>query len=230
MPKSDWGSGTTGALSGAASGAMIGSVVPGIGTAIGAGVGGLAGFFGGLFGGKKKKKPKRVSTLDPRQEKLYAAQEQGLYGKGEFADLYNFDANAANQNFDANVAAPAYRQFNEDVIPGITGQFRGNNLQNSTYAGESLSRAGRDVQEGLNAARSNMQYQGTQQAKQNKASAINDFLGRSTFAYEQSDAESPNGIDQILNSLGPATGKWVENYFNKPANATAAPAQPVTLK
>lgn len=229
MPKPAWGNAAGGAASGAATGAMFGSVVPGIGTAVGAVAGGAAGFFSGLFGGKKKQKKKnKYSTLDPRQEKLYAQQEAALNGQGEFADLYNFDPEAANANFEANVARPAYRNFNESVIPGITGQFRGANLQNSTYAGEGLARAGRDVQEGLNAARSNMIYQGTQQAKQNKMSAIENILNRSTFAYGPDDEQAPNGIDQILDSMGPAAGKWVENYFNSKQNAPAATAAATT--
>lgn len=216
MPKPSWGS----AFSGAGTGAALGSTAGPWGTV----VGGAAGFFTGLFGGGKKKKgkPKKYSTLDPRQEKLYAQQEAALNGEGEFADLYNFDPEAANANFEANVARPAYRQFNEEVIPGITGQFRGNNLQNSTYAGEGLARAGRDVQEGLNTARSNVIYQGTQEAKKNKMSAIENMLNRSTFAYDTGGEQEPSTIDQILDSLGPATGKWVENYFNSKQNAPAA--------
>lgn len=205
----NWGSGATGAASGAAAGSTFGPV----GTAAGAVIGGIA----GLFGSKKKKKksPKRVSAFDPMQEGVYKDQVDALRGQGQFADLYNYDADVANSNFDMNVANPANRQFQEDIIPQITGQFRGNNLQNSTYAGEGLAKAGRQVQEGLNAARSQMHYQGQNDVMNRKANAIENTLNRSTFAYQRPEAETPNMMDQIMNSVGPAAGKWLESYMNK---------------
>lgn len=222
-----FGHGVGGAAGGAATGAALGSVVPGIGTAIGAGVGALTGGLFGLFGKKKKKgKPKKVSTLDPQQEKLYGDYQKSLYGEGPFGDLYNYNAEAANQNFDQNVAKPAQRQFQESTIPGITGQFRGNNLMNSTYAGESLSRAGRDVQENLDAQRSNMHYQGQQDVLNRKQGSIDKILNMQTFAYQKPGAQQPSYIDQVLNSAGPAVGQWFADYLTKKGSTPATTAQP----
>lgn len=220
MPKADWGSGLAGVASGAATGSMFGP----IGTAGGAILGGVM----GLFGGKKKKKPKPVSTLDPQQQALYKQHMAGLRGEGQFADLYKYDVEGANANFDANVSRPAYRNFQENIIPGITGQFRSQNLMNSSYTGEALGRAGRNVQENLDAQRSNMIFNGQQQANQNKINGINSALDRQTMAYQKPGPQSPSTIDQILGSLGGDSGKWLADYFNKKPGISSSSA-PVSM-
>lgn len=227
MPKADWGAGAGGAASGAISGASIGSIIPGVGTAIGAGVGGIIGGISGLFGGKKKKKPKKRSTLDPQQQALYNDYIASIRGEGPMKDMYNFDAEGYNDVFDKTIGRQANRNFQENVIPGITGQFRSNNLMNSSYAGESLARAGRDVQENLDALRSQNVFAGQQQAQQNKQNAINSVLGTQTFAYDKPGAQSPGVIDQILGSVGPAAGEWFADYLKKGNTATAPAATPV---
>ncbi len=227
MPKADWGAGAGGAASGAISGASIGSIIPGVGTAIGAGVGGIIGGISGLFGGKKKKKPKKRSTLDPQQQSLYNDYIASIRGEGPMKDMYNFDAEGYNDVFDKTIGRQANRNFQENVIPGITGQFRSNNLMNSSYAGESLARAGRDVQENLDALRSQNVFAGQQQANQNKQNAINSVLGTQTFAYDKPGAQSPGVIDQILGSVGPAAGEWFADYLKKGNTATAPAATPV---
>ncbi len=227
MPKADWGGAAGGAASGAISGASIGSIIPGVGTGIGAAVGGLIGGIGGLFGGKKKKKAKKRSTLDPQQQALYNDYIASIRGEGPMAGMYNFDAEGYNDVFDKTIGRQAYRNFNENVIPGITGQFRGNNLQNSSYVGESLSRAGRDVQENLDAQRSANIFAGQQQANQNKQNAINSILGTQTFAYDKPGPQTPGVIDQILGAVGPAAGEWFADYLKKGNSATAPAATPV---
>ncbi len=217
MAKLDFGGGVSGAVSGATTGASIGSIIPGVGTAIGGAVGGLVGGIASLFGKKKKKKPKPISTLDPQQQALYKDYVSSIRGQGPFSDLYNYDTQGANQNFDANVSRPAYRNFQENIIPGITGQFRNNNLQNSTYTGEALGRAGRNVQENLDAQRSNMIFNGQQQAQQNKQNAIQNVLGTQTFAYSKPGPQNPSTIDQILGSLGGASGEWIADFLKKPS-------------
>lgn len=208
------------AASGAMAGGQIGSMfAPGVGTAIGAGIGGLAGLFGSK---KKRRKPKQISTLDPQQQQLYNQYVGGLSGQGQFADLYKYDAEGANANFDANVSRPAYRNFQENIIPSITGQFRQGNLQNSTYAGQALSRAGRDVQEGLDAQRSNMQFLGQQNANQSRLGAIQNVLGMQTFAQQRPQAATPGTIDQILGKVAPNAGQWFADYLSKTAG-TAMP-------
>jgi len=215
MPRADWENGAGGAISGATTGASVGSVIPGIGTAVGGVVGGLIGGISGLFGKKKKKKDKKKTTLDPLQQALYNEYIAGIRGEGPMRDMYNFDSSAYNDVFDQTVGRPAYRNFQENVIPSITGQFRKNGLQNSSYVGDSLSRAGRDVQENLDAQRAANIFSGQQQANQNKQNAINSVLGTQSFAYSKTGAPQPGVIDQILSSLGPAAGQWFADYINK---------------
>lgn len=223
MPRTDFSGGFGGAASGALSGAALGSAIPGIGTAIGAGVGGLLGGVSGLFGNKKKKK-KKVSTLDPQQQSLYNDYIASIRGEGPMKDMYNFDAQGYNDVFDQTTGRAANRNFQENIIPSITGQFRKGNLMNSTYAGESLSRAGRDVQENLDALRSQNVFAGQQQANVNRQNAIGSALGTQTFAYEKPGAQTPNALDQILGSAGGAAGQWFADYLKNTNKPAAAPA------
>ena len=193
-----------GGFAGAASGASLGSAFGPVGTAIGAIGGGILGLFG------KKKKKRKVSRFDPQQQQLYNQQMQALQGQGPLSNLYNYDAEGANQNFDLNVGRPAYRNYQENIIPQITGQYRQNNLMNSSYSGEALARSGRNVQENLDAQRSNMQFLGQQNAQTAKQNAINNMLGGRTHDFEQNQ---PSQIDQILQSVGPAAGDWLATYL-----------------
>ncbi len=202
----DFGRALTSTASGAASGAPAGPW--------GAVGGGAVGFVSSLFGGKKKKKkkPKTISTLDPMQQGVYKDYVASLRGEGPFSDLYNFDAEGANNVFDQNIARPAYRGYQENVVPKITGQFRQNNLQNSSYAAESLSRAGRDVQESLDAKRAEMQFLGQQNAQTAKRNAIPDILNRTTFDYQNRTQKPPSAIDQILGKVVPEAGNYLADF------------------
>lgn len=218
----NYGAGATGALSGAASGAAVGSVVPGIGTAIGAGVGAVVGGAAGLFGDKKKKK---ISAFDKRQKKLNKLQHQAVLGEGPLADLYNYNPEKANSVFDQTIANPAYRNFKEKLAPQVTGQFRQNNLMNSSYAGDALSKLARDVQETLNGQRSQFLYGEEKEAKTAKRNAVDTLQGHSTQVY---DKAAPGGfdIDTVLKSISPETIKAAKDAFGKtpPAAGTSSPA------
>ena len=193
-------------LSGAASGASLGSMAGPWGAAAGGVLGGVAGLFGG---GKKKKK--KYSTFDPKQKALYDQYIQGIQGQGPMAGQYNYDANQANDVFDQNVARPENRNFQENIVPEITGSFRQNNIGNSSYTGEALSRAGRNVQEKLSGLRADMQFRGQESANDRKQNAIQNALGMATFQYGKSQ---PSGIDQILAQTAPSAGKWLEGFMN----------------
>lgn len=217
-------SGASGALSGGQIGMSVGGPP---GAAIGAVAGGLAGLFGSK---KKKRKPKQISTLDPQQQQLYDQYVQSIRGQGPLAGIHGFDAAGANQNFDQNVSRPAYRNFQENIIPQITGQFRSNNLQDSTYAGGALGRAGRDVQENLDAQRSNMIFNGQQTAQQNKLGAINNVLGMQTFAQERPQERKPGTIEQIFSQLAPKSGDfWADQLSKYSPNAGTATPTPTPI-
>jgi len=161
---------------------------------------------GSFFGGKGKKR----STLDKRQKKLYKDQIAGIYGRGPLANLYQFDPNATRQMFQDVYAKPAYQQFQEEVVPNITGSFRGKNLQNSSYLGQGLSKAGSDVQAGLDRNLAEMLYKGQQDALNRRANAIGGIQGMNTQALDVSG--SP--MDEFLSQLGSAGSKYIlENIF-----------------
>lgn len=218
MAKYDAGSAVSGAIAGASLGSNFGPW--------GTGAGALVGGVGSLFGSKKKKKkPNRLDSFDPQQRALYDEYINGIRGQGPMAGQFGFDANGYNQVFDQTVGRPAYRNFQENIVPQITGQFRGNNLQNSSYHGEALSRAGRNVQENLDALRNQNVFQGQQQAQNSKQNAINSILGMTTFNYEKPEARS-GGIDQILNSVAPQAGEWFADYLKGLGSKTATPTTP----
>jgi len=209
MGKYDYGKAAAGGLSGAVTGSMFGPV----GTA----VGGVVGFTAGLFGSKKKKKKKAkpVSTLDPMQQKLNEQQHQSILGEGPLADLYNYNPEQANSVFDKTIANPAYRGFKEKLAPSITGQFRSQGLQNSSYVGEALSNAGRDVQESLDAQRSQYLYGKEQEAQSSKRSAVENLQNRQTFAYNKPSPAKPGiNIDNILSSISPENIKGAMELFD----------------
>ena len=217
----DFGTGASGAMTGAQIGSTFGPWGTGAGAVLGAGL--------GLFGGKKKGNPKKRSTLDPEQQRLYQDYISSIRGEGPLSNLHQYDAEGANQNFDANVARPAYRDFQENIIPGITGQFRGNNLMNSSYTGEALGRAGRNVQENLDAQRSNMQFQGQQQAKQNQLGSMQNILAMNTQSQDLTQ-QKPSGIDAILGQLAPGAGDWFSKYLTAQGSKFNAPTAPTNAQ
>jgi hypothetical protein len=200
----DWTSGATGALSGASTGAAIGGPW-------GAAIGGVVGGVAGLFGGGKKKKKKKLSTFDKRQQQLNNQQHDAILGKGPLADLYNYDPEAANAVFDKNIANPAYRKFKEDLAPGITGQFRSQGLMNSSYAG--------DIQESLDAQRSQYLYGEQKDARTAKRNAVDSLQGRQTFAVDTAAQSGGFDINKVLGSITPEMISGVKDYF-KPAGGT----------
>jgi len=207
MPKTDWGSGLSSGLSGAATGFTAGGPIGGV-------IGGVAGLFGGLFGGKKKKKKKKISTLDKNQQQLHDEQYSAFHGEGPLAELYNYDPQKANDVFDKNVAYAENRNFLEKIVPGITGAFRSNGLMNSSYAGDALSKAGRDVEEKLAGLRADYLYNQENNAKNAKLNSLENYQNRQTFAYDQA-APSGGGfnIDSILNSITPDSIDAIKNLF-----------------
>jgi hypothetical protein len=216
----DWTGGATGALGGASTGATIGSVIPGVGTALGAGIGGLFGGVAGLFGSGKKKK-KKVSSLDKRQQELNKQQYNAVLGKGPLADLYNYNPEAANAVFDQNIARKAYRDLNESAIPSVTGQFRSQGLMNSSYAGDAVAKLARDVQENLDAQRSQYLYGEQKDARTARRNAVEGLQNRQTFAYDTSAGGGGFDINSVLKSITPEMTNQIADYFKPKADAAS---------
>lgn len=169
---------------------------------------GGAGLLGGLFGGRSSSlKPERVSSFDPTQKKLYEQYANALMGGGgPLADIFNYDPEQLKQLYTQQFAEPAYQQFQEEIIPGITGQFRGQNLENSSYAAGAVGKAGENVQSNLNAQLANMLYNAQQQSLQRKQAGLGNLLGMQTFAYN--DSPLMQLLNQLSGSAGKAVGSW----------------------
>ena len=195
--------------SGAASGGLSGAATGfSIGGPIGAGVGAIA---GGLLGGLGGSRAKKISTLDKNQKRLNQQYSEGLEGKGKFANLFNFDSNAAMQNFQTSYANPAINNWKQEVVPGITGSFRGGNLQNSSYLGGALAKSGEAVQTDLNSRMADMLYQGQQSAMDRRLKSLQDILDRQTFAYQQ---PQEGAGASMLSGLSSGVGQGLANRVN----------------
>lgn len=214
MAKLDVGGGLSGAATGASTGASIGSIIPGVGTAIGGAVGGLVGGVAGLFR-KKKKKKKRASTLDPEQKRLNKLQHEAVLGEGALADLYNYDPEAANKVFEQTISRPALRELQETTIPTATGAFRSAGLMSSSYAGDAVAKLARDVQESLDAQRSQYLYGEQKDARTARRQAVENLQNRQTFNYDVAGGQNKNTLDNILQSLTPENIDAVMNLVNK---------------
>jgi hypothetical protein len=161
---------------------------------------GAMGLPGGIWGGLSgDKKPKKLSTLDKQQKGLYNEYMKGLMGQGgQFGDTFGWDPDQLQDVFNQNFAQPAYQQFQEEMVPGITGAFRGQNLQNSSYLGGALSKAGTDVQNNLNAQLAKMMYDAQQNSVDRRMDAVNKILNMQTFAYQK---PQPRAFDQFMSGM-----------------------------
>jgi len=106
------------------------------------------GFFSGSKGGYKQ-----ISNLTPQQQ---LAQSQYVSGAGPaFSSLYDYYGGLmSGQGADVNAfMAPQMRQFNEQIIPGLSEQFAGMGsgaLSSSGFRNAAVS-AGTDLSERLGA-------------------------------------------------------------------------------
>lgn len=152
--------------------------------------------------------PQKMDTMNPQQKEIFSALASALQGGGgPLGDVFGFDPQQVTDVFQQGVAQPAYQQFQEEVVPGITGQFRGQNLQKSSYLGGALGKAGTDVQKNLDAQLSSMIYNAQQQALGRKQKGVSDLLNTQTFAYSQSPLMS------LLNQIAGGVGKKVGGIF-----------------
>jgi len=118
-----------------------------------------------LFKGTPEKR-ENVSTLRPEQEGLFnqltSAGQQGP--GGAFGQAQNYYQGLLNgQDYDT-LAAPALRQYNEDIVPGLSEQFAGmgsGGLSSSGFRNAQIQGA-TDLSERLGALRANLRQSGAQ--------------------------------------------------------------------
>lgn len=204
-------------LSGAGTGAIYGAQLTGgpWGGVAGGVIGGLAGLFGGT---KDNKRPKPLDALDPIQRGLYQNQAQALQGGGgPLADIYGqYNPETMRDFYEKSISNPAYQNYQRNIVPTITGQFRGQNLQNSSYLGGALAQAGTDVQNNLNGQMSQLVYQGQQSSLDRRSNALDRILNLQSNIYPKQQASI---FDNLLNSLSKGAGNELERYLERRRSA-----------
>ena len=160
-----------------------------------------------------------VSTLRPEQEGLYnqavnAGMGPGAGGAfGEAADYYRGNLSDNPADFNA-FAAPALRQYNEQIVPGLSEQFAGmgsGGLSSSGFRNAQVQGA-TDLSERLGAMRANLRQQSAQGLQQ---------IGQQGLGnYSQNMVTQP-GSEGFLSQIAPAIGQAATAYAAGPQGAAA---------
>lgn len=174
---------------------------------------GVNSFLGGSPG-----QVQQLSTLRPDQEALsqqlvQAGQQPGAGGAfGDAADYYRNNLSDNPADFNA-FAAPALRQYNQDIMPGIAEQFAGyggsgGSLNSSGFQNAQVQGA-TDLSERLGALRANL--------RQNSASGLANIgqLGLQSF---QQNHQVP-GTEGFLSQAAPAVSSALTAYAGSPAGS-----------
>lgn len=169
----------------------------------------MSNWFSKLFKGTPAK-VKNVSTLRREQEPLYqqgvnAAMDKGAGGAfGESADYFRNLLSDDSADFNA-FAAPQMRQFNEEIIPGLSEQFAGmgaGGLSSSGFQNASIN-AGTDLSERLGQIRANLRHSGAQ-GLQNAGK-----IGLQNYSQPMTVQEgSPGLFAQAAPAIGTAIGSF----------------------
>lgn len=172
----------------------------------------MPGFFksiGNFFTGTPEKR-ENVSTLRPEQEGLYQQLQGSAMGRGAggafggAADYYRdlLGNNSADFN---SFAAPQMRQYNEDIVPGISEQFAGmgsGGLSSSGFRNAQVQ-GGVDLAERLGAIRSNLRQAGAQ--------GLQNIGQQGLQSYSQNMVTQP-GSEGLLAAAAPAIGTALGSF------------------
>lgn len=181
----------------------------------------MANFFksiGRFFTGSPEKR-ENVSTLRPEQEGLYnqlqqAGRQRGAGGAfGGASDYYRDLLGNENQDFDA-FAAPQLRQYNEDIVPGISEQFAGmgaGGLSSSGFRNAQLQ-GSTDLSERLGAIRA--------QLRQHGAQGLQGIGQQGLQNYSQNMTTQP-GTEGFLSQIAPLAGSATGFALGGPQGALA---------
>lgn len=163
----------------------------------------MANWFSRLMGGTPAKR-ENVSNLRPEQEGLYnqavnAGMGPGAGGAfGSAADYYRGNLSDNPADFNA-FAAPQLRQYNEDIIPGISEQFAGmgaGGLSSSGFRNAQVQGA-TDLAERLGAIRANL--------RQSAAQGLQG-IGQVGLGNYSTNMETQPGTEGFLGMAAPALG------------------------
>ena len=149
-------------------------------------------------------KQENVSTLRPEQEPLYNQLTQAGMGPGaggafgNAADYYRSNLSDNPADFNA-FAAPQLRQYNQDIVPGISEQFAGmgaGGLSSSGFRNAQIQGA-TDLSERLGAIRA--------QLRQNSAQGLTN-IGQMGLGNFSQPTITEQGTEGLLANVAPAIG------------------------
>jgi hypothetical protein len=174
---------------------------------------GLFKSIGRFFTGSPAKR-ENVSTLRPEQEGLYnqlinSGMGEGAGGAfGTAADYYRGLLGNDSADFNA-FAAPAMRQYNEEIVPGLSEQFAGmgsGGLSSSGFRNAQVQGA-TDLAERLGALRANLRQQGAQGLANIGGMGLNNF---------SQNMETRSGTPGFFSSVAPAVGNAMGQGIGAP--------------
>lgn len=176
---------------------------------------------GNFLGGTPEKR-ENVSTLRPEQEGLYnqlvnSGQNRGAGGAfGDSADYYRNLLSDDSEDYNA-FSAPQLRQYNQDIMPGISEQFAGmgsGGLSSSGFRNAQVQGA-TDLAERLGSIRASLRQSGAQ--------GLQNIGQQGLQNYSQNMVTQP-GTEGFLSQLAPAVGTGIGAYFGGPAGAVGGNA------
>lgn len=183
-----------------------------------------------MGGGQEKEKREYIPNQTPGQEELQGEAENAAKGTlGISSDYYKNLLNPNSQAF-KQFAAPQIRQYNEDIVPGISEQFAGmgaGGLSSSGFRNAQIQGA-TDLSERLGAIRANLQMAGAQ-GLQGIHSAAMQPVGE----YQTTQQGSPGmwgGIGEAAGKSAPwaweQVGKWANNKWGQPGGTNTGANTP----
>jgi len=185
----------------------------------------MANFFksiGNFLTGTNAKRD-NVSTLRPEQEDIYnqlIGSGKGKGAGGAFGDTADYYRNLLSDN-SADYQAfsnPMIRQYNEDIVPGLSEQFAGmgaGGLSSSGFRNAQMQGA-TDLSERLGALRAQLRQQGAQGLQGIGQAGLGNF-SQNMETQAGSPGLIPSAIEAVGTGLkkgvGKATGNWLTNMW-----------------
>lgn len=191
-----------------------------------------------LFGTPEKRE--NVSTLRPEQEGLYgqavnAGMGRGAGGSfGDVADYYRNLMSDDSEDYNA-FAAPAIRQYNEEIIPGLSEQFAGMGAGGLSSSGfrNAQNQGAVDLAERLGQMRANLRQAGAQGLQnigqiglQNYSQNMVTQPGTSGFLAQAAPLVGTAAGAAIGGPMGAAIGNMAGNWFGGSGQKVGANTSP----
>lgn len=144
-----------------------------------------------------------IKLIGPQLSQLLNPSAAVSGGQKFLEDLYK-PGSEGQKSFEA----PYLRQFNEEIIPGISERFAGLGGLNSSGFQQSLGQAGAGLSEKLASLRTGTQLQGLGAAQQYGQQPFNNLMSllQTALAPQFSTGVNPGGPGALSQLLGPIAG------------------------